>query len=141
MLNIAKNITIGAGVIVIAGASAYFIVKPMLVKKCEPVLQENIKKYINGTITWDKFDLDAVAGNKNGNFSFYGGIIRGKLGIGTAYTKDKWKFLFDAYDLDKITLRARGQYKFYPNLYGIGQFILPEDRIGGGTYVGLSYTY
>lgn len=85
--------------------------------------------------------MDAIAGNKNGNFSFYGGIIRGKLGIGTAYTKDKWKFLFDAYDLDKITLRARGQYKFYPNLYGIGQFIWPEDRIGGGTYVGLSYTY
>lgn len=64
MLNIAKNITIGAGVIVIAGASAYFIAKPMLVEKCEPVLQENIKKYINGTITWDKFDLDA-AGNLN----------------------------------------------------------------------------
>ena len=66
MLNIAKNITIGAGVIVIAGASAYFIAKPMLVKKCEPVLQENIKKYINGTITWDKFDLDAA-----GNLKFH----------------------------------------------------------------------
>lgn len=66
MLNIAKNITICAGVIVIAGASAYFIAKPMLVEKCEPVLQENIKKYINGTITWDKFDLDAA-----GNLKFH----------------------------------------------------------------------
>lgn len=85
--------------------------------------------------------IDAVAGSKKDKFSFYGGVIRGKIGVGAIYDKNKWKFLIDAYDLDQMTVRARTQYKFYPNLYGIGQIIWPENRIGGGTYLGLSYTY
>lgn len=85
--------------------------------------------------------IDAIAGNKKRNFNIYGGVIRGKIGAGISYEKNKWKFLADVYDLDQITVRVRSQYKFYPSLYGIGQIIWPDNRIGGGMYIGLNYQY
>lgn len=67
MLKAAKNISIGVGVVAVATASAYFLAKPVILEKSEPVLQEMAKKYINGTLTWDTLDLDKTLDIKLNN--------------------------------------------------------------------------
>lgn len=55
--------------------------------------------------------------------------------------KNKWKFGAQVYDPNDITLKLYGTYEFRPNVYFIGQGVLPDHRIGSGVYLGLGYDY
>ena len=84
---------------------------------------------------------NAQYGKRRGNVEFRGGIIRNKLGIGSSYASERWKFDADLFNPNDLTMRLKAAYEIYPDLYAVGQSIFPHDRRGGGEYIGLGYTY
>lgn len=84
---------------------------------------------------------NAQYGISEGPAEYYGGLIRGKVGAGAAYKEDKWKIGAEIYNPNDFTVRVKGGYEVYPDVYATLSTIQPEKREGGGTYVGLSYNY
>ncbi len=89
----------------------------------------------------DDSKFNAQYGMSQGPLSYYGGLVRGKVGAGAAYSMDKWRFGADLYDPNDLTFRFKGGYEIYPDIYAVYQTIQPESRPGGGHYIGLSYNY
>lgn len=85
--------------------------------------------------------FNAQYGKNFGKFNVSGGVIHNKLGVGIRYEKNKWKFGAQVYDPNDITLKLYGTYEFRPNVYFIGQGVLPDHRVGSGVYLGLGYDY
>lgn len=83
---------------------------------------------------------DAMFGKKKGDYDVHMGVIRNKLGIGTTYEQNRWKFSADLYDPNDLSLRLRGVYQINDNFFVTGQTILPHSNEGGGEYIGLGYT-
>lgn len=85
--------------------------------------------------------LNAEFGERRGPWQFRGGIIRGEVGAGADYTRGRWTFGTDLYDLNDLTLRFRGAYELAPGVYAVGQTIQPHKRDGGGEYLGVGFNY
>lgn len=89
----------------------------------------------------DDSKLNGQYGISRDGVDYYGGLIRGKVGVGASYAADKWRIGADIYDPNDLTVRLKGGYEVYPDVYAMVQTIQPEKRQGGGNYIGLSYTY
>lgn len=85
--------------------------------------------------------LNAQYGVRQGRWDFYGGVIRGEVGTGADYREDRWRIGADIYDPNDLTVRIRGGYEVFPDIFATVATIQPEKRKGGGNYVGLSYMY
>lgn len=85
--------------------------------------------------------LNAQYGVRQGRWDFYGGVIRGEVGVGADYREDRWRIGTDIYDPNDLTVRIRGGYEVFPDIFATVSTIQPEKRKGGGNYVGLSYMY
>lgn len=85
--------------------------------------------------------LNAQYGVRQGRWDFYGGVIRGEVGAGADYREDRWRIGADIYDPNDLTVRIRGGYEVFPDIFATVATIQPEKRKGGGNYVGLSYMY
>lgn len=138
LLQIAKNISIGVGVVAVATSSAYFLAKPVILKKSEPILQEMVKKYINGTLTWDSLDLDGI-----GEFNFYNVQLKDSEGqdvLKSSNLKVGWSFssvykafikgegntaVIDNVILEKpeITIRQKAD-----NTWNVQKIIIPQKE-------------
>ena len=85
--------------------------------------------------------INAQYGVKEEQWDFYGGMVRGKVGVGTAYHADRWRIGADIYDPNDVTFRIKGGYEIFTDFYATLQTIQPEKRRGGGNYFGVSYMY
>ncbi len=85
--------------------------------------------------------INAQYGVKEEQWDFYGGMVRGKVGVGTAYHADRWRIGADIYDPNDVTFRIKGGYEIFKDFYATLQTIQPEKRRGGGNYFGISYMY
>lgn len=85
--------------------------------------------------------VNAQYGVHQNDWDIYGGLVRGEVGAGAAYESDKWRIGADVYDPNDLTLRLKGGYEIYPSIWAVVQTIQPQNREGGGNYVGVSYMY
>lgn len=85
--------------------------------------------------------VNAQYGVHRKQWSFYGGMVRGEVGAGAAYGANRWRIGADIYDPNDLTFRIKGGYEIVPNVFATLQTIQPENRRGGGNYIGVSYMY
>lgn len=84
--------------------------------------------------------LNAQYGVREDRWNFYGGMVRGEVGAGAEYDADRWRIGADVYDPNDLTVRIKGGYEIFPDIFATLQTIQPEKR-RGGNYIGVSYMY
>lgn len=86
----------------------------------------------------DDSGTNLQVGTGNGTVTGRGGLIDDKVGVGIDFkTSDKTQFSVDAYDLDDLRVKLRGQYELADDTYLIGQIKDVNDSDDRAAYLGL----
>ena len=89
--------------------------------------------------------LTLLFGKKFYNWSFKGGMLESRGGLGVEYNffRDRMRFSFDAFDFENPNLRAYLRYSFFKGIYVVGgrQFLyrdgfdIPSNFFGAGLFL------
>lgn len=115
-------------------------------KKSDMMLNADLKIYNNPNdflliggddIGGDDPATNLQVGSGNNFFSGRIGLFDNKAGIGIDTYSGPWRFSVDAYDMDDIRVKFRGQYRLAPDTYLLGQVNDVNSKADRTTYLGI----
>lgn len=85
--------------------------------------------------------VNAAVGKKMGWITPRAGVLHGKIGAGLGFGEEKFKFMADAYDFNKLRIRLRSEAKIADDTFLIAEVHNLNKRNERKTYFGLKRTF